>query len=69
MPSRVGKELCSALGKSDAGIRGDQTNPFQATFLEMLEERAPARFVLLGTFADAKNLAIAIVIHANRNQQ
>ena len=35
----------------------------------MLEEAAPARFVLLGAFADAENLPITLAIHPDRHQQ
>src|SRR4029077_20899835 len=33
------------------------------------EEAAPARFVLFGAFADAKNLSIPIAVHSDRHQQ
>jgi hypothetical protein len=42
---------------------------FKPTLLEVPEESAPTRFVLLRPLADAENLAIAIVIHANRDQE
>jgi hypothetical protein len=35
----------------------------------MLEEAAPARFVVLGPFANAENLPITFAIHADRHQQ
>ena len=35
----------------------------QATFLEMLEEAAPARLVLFGAFADAKNFSISFTVN------
>jgi len=35
----------------------------------MLEERAPARLVLLGALADAENLPITFAVHADRDQQ
>jgi len=47
LPGRVGKELGGALGQSDTGIGDDQPHAFEPPFLEMFEERAPARFVLM----------------------
>ena len=41
----------------------------EAASLEMLEEAAPARFVLLGAFADAENLPKTLSIDADRHQQ
>src|SRR5215472_17524853 len=35
----------------------------------MLEERAPARLILLRPLANAENLPITALVHANRNQQ
>src|SRR5262249_45904848 len=35
----------------------------------MLEERAPARLVLLRPLANPKNLPITALVHADRNQQ
>jgi hypothetical protein len=55
-PGCIGKELCRTLGEPDTGIRDDQTDSGKAALLEVLEERAPARLVLLGAFADAENL-------------
>src|SRR5262245_24378049 len=39
-----------------------------SSLLQMLEEAAPAGFVLLGAFADAHNLAVALAIHADRHE-
>src|SRR5262249_25869070 len=64
LPGGLWKELCGALGKPDAGIRGDQPDTFQSAFLEMLEERAPAHPVLLRPLANADNLPIAVLVHA-----
>src|SRR5262249_44728292 len=61
--------LCGALGKPDAGIRGDQPDTLQPAFLGMLEERAPASLVFLRPLANAENLPIAALVHADRNQQ
>src|SRR6516162_1546947 len=69
LPHRVGEKLRGAFGKPDAGIRGDQPDPFQATLLEVLEERTPARLVLLRPLTNAENLPISLAIHPNRNQQ
>jgi hypothetical protein len=33
----------------------------------MLEERAPARFILLRPLANAENLPITALVHADRN--
>src|SRR5215467_3515149 len=65
----VWKELRGTLGKPNAGIRGDQPDTLQSAFLEMLEERAPARLILLRPLANAKNLPITALVHADRNQQ
>src|SRR5262245_66513356 len=35
----------------------------------MLEERAPARLILLRPLANAENLSITALVHADRNQQ
>ena len=35
----------------------------------MLEEAAPARLVLFGALADAKNLSIALAVDPDRHQQ
>src|SRR5262249_22799038 len=50
-PGSLWKELRGALGKPNAGIRGDQPDTLEPAFLEMLEERAPARFILLRPLA------------------
>src|SRR5262249_41196822 len=69
LPGGLWKELCGALGKPDTGIGGDQPDTLQPAFLEMLEERAPASLVLLRPLANAENLPVAALIHADRNQQ
>jgi hypothetical protein len=69
LPGSFWKELGGALGKPNAGIRGDQPDTRQPTFLEMLEERAPTRLILLRPLANAENLPITALVHADRNQQ
>src|SRR5262249_50509511 len=65
LPGSFWKELGRALGnKPNAGTRGDRT-----AFLEMLEERAPTRLILLRPLADAENLRVTALVHADRNQQ
>src|SRR5262249_29207604 len=68
LPGSLWKELCGALGKPNAGIRGDQPDTLQSAFLEMLEELAPATLVLLRPLANVENL-IAALVHADRNEQ
>src|SRR5262249_26217008 len=60
---------CGALGKPDRGIGGHRPDTLHPAFLEMLEERAPASLVLLRPLANAENLPVAALIHADRNQQ
>src|SRR5262249_23068526 len=69
LPESLGEELPSAFGKTQAGIRDDQPDAAKAALLEVLEERAPARLVLLGALADTENLPIARVVHADRHQE
>jgi Resolvase, N terminal domain len=52
----------AALRQPQAGIGDDQPNTFQGSFLEVLEECAPALVVLLGPFTDAQNLPITPVV-------
>jgi hypothetical protein len=52
----------AALRQPQAGIGDDQPNTFQGSFLEVLEECAPALVVLLGPFTDAQNLPITVVV-------
>jgi hypothetical protein len=66
LPGCFGKELCSALGKPDTSIRNDQPNAHETSLLEVVEECAPARFVLLRSLADAENLPITIAVHPDR---
>src|SRR5262249_36537 len=47
----------------------DQPDTLQPAFLEMLEELAPATLVLLRPLANAENLPIAALVHADCNQQ
>jgi hypothetical protein len=63
-------ELGRALGKPNAGIRGDQPDTLQPTFLEMLEERAPTRLIiiLLRPLADAENLPVTARAHDGRRR-
>src|SRR5215467_11951851 len=68
--------LCQAAsGKNSAAlsaspsIRGDQPDTLQPAFLEMLEELAPATPVLLRPLANAENLPIAALVHADCNQE
>jgi hypothetical protein len=58
LPSGIRKKLRGAFGKPDTGVGDDQPDALQTTLLGVLEERAPARPVLLGTLADAENLPI-----------
>src|SRR5215813_7128830 len=69
LPGRIRKELCGTLGQPNAGIRSDQPDTLQPAFLEMLEELAPATLVLLRPLANAENLPIAALVHADCNQQ
>src|SRR6516164_10834761 len=69
LPDSFGKELRGALGKPNAGIRGDEPDALQPAVLEMLEECAPASLVLLRPLANAEDVPIAALIHADRNQQ
>ena len=69
LPGGLGEEFGRAFGKPQAGVRDDQPDAIQASFFEVLEERAPARLVLLGAFADAENLPITVAVHADRHQQ
>src|SRR6266699_1377334 len=61
-PSGLGEKLGGTFGKSQAGVRDDQPDPAQTALLEMLEEPAPARLVLLGPLADAENLPITLAV-------
>jgi hypothetical protein len=54
LPGRLGEELGRALGEPQAGIRDNQPQAGEPALLEVLEERAPARFVLLGALSDAE---------------
>src|SRR5262249_14014296 len=69
LPGGLWKELCGVLGKPDAAIRGDQPDTLKPAFLEILEERPPASLVFLRPLANAENLPIAALVHADRNQQ
>ena len=67
----------AASGKNSAALSASprqasemiSRTPFEAALLEVLEERAPARLVLLGALADAENLPITLAVHADRHQQ
>src|SRR5262249_31071233 len=69
LPGRLGEELGRALAQPQAGVRDDQPDAGEAALLEVLEERAPARFVLLGPLADAQNLPIARAVYPDRYQK
>src|SRR6516165_3358459 len=69
LPGSFWKELRCTLGKPNAGIRGDQPDTPQPAFLEMLEELAPTRLILLRPLADAENVLVTVLVHADRNQQ
>src|SRR5260221_1558348 len=69
LPGSLCKELCGAPGKPNTGIRVDEPDALQAAFLKMLEELAPATLVLLRPFANAENLPIAALVHADRTKQ
>ena len=69
LPGRIRKELCGALGKPMQAYAVISRIPFNHSFLEMLEERAPARLILLHPLANAENLPITALVHADRNQQ
>jgi hypothetical protein len=69
--------LCQAAsGKNSAAL---SASPMQASEVisrtpvnprfEMLEERAPTRLILLRPLANAENLPITALVHADRNQQ
>src|SRR5215510_9800552 len=69
--------LCQAAsGKNSAALsarpmQASEVMPdtLQPAFLEMLEERAPATLVLLRPLANAENLPIAALVHADCNQE
>jgi hypothetical protein len=69
LPPGLGEVLGSTLDQAQAGIRDDELDARQAALLEVAEEARPALAVLLGTFADAQDLAEAFGRHADRHQQ
>src|SRR5215510_5363266 len=69
LPCSFGENLRRALGEPQAGVGDDQPDAGKTPLLEVPEERAPARLVLLGTLTDAENLPITLAVHADRHQQ
>src|SRR5260370_612555 len=65
----VGIELGGALDKPHASVRDDQLDAAEAAVLQMIEEGAPTRLVLLGALDDAEDLPVAIAIHRGGHQQ
>lgn len=69
LPGCVREKLRRTLGKPDVGIRDDEPNALQAACLQMLEEAQPAGLIFLGALDDAEDLAIALAVHGDRNQE
>ena len=69
LPGGLGEELGGTLGKPQAGVRDDQPDAAQTALLEMPKERAPARFILLGSLADAGESPITLAVHGDRHQK
>jgi hypothetical protein len=62
LPAGFRKVLGGTLDQAHAGVGDDQLDAVQAALLEMAQEGAPARLVLLGALDDAKNLAVAVAV-------
>src|SRR5262249_51854223 len=69
LPGSIRKALSGPLGNPNAAARSDTPAPLHPAPLESLEQRAPAALVLLRPLANAENLPIAALVHADRNQQ
>jgi hypothetical protein len=67
--SRLGQMLRGALRQAAAGIGNDQLHALEAAIDELSQKRRPARLVLLGAFADAKNLPKTLGIDGAGDQQ
>ena len=67
--------LCQAASRKNSAalsaspMQASEVISRQSTFLEMLEERAPTRLILLRPLADAENVLVTVLVHADRNQQ
>src|SRR5262245_20443317 len=67
--SSIPRESRSCTTRLHSAMWGNSTAYLQSAFLEMLEERAPARLILLRPLANAENLPITALVHADRHQQ
>src|SRR5215471_4502035 len=69
LPAGIGIELGRALHQALAGIGDDELSARQPAGLEVLQEAAPARLVLLSALHDAQNLPVALRVDRDRHQQ
>ena len=60
LPAGGGEVLGRALDQAQAGVRDDQLDAGEPTLLQVGEEARPPDLVLLGTLADAQDLAEAL---------
>ncbi len=69
LPMSFGEEIADRFRQTQAGVRDHQLHTLEAAFFEVLQEARPARLVLLGAFADAEDLAVAVGVDGDGNQQ
>ena len=69
LPAGLGIELSRALHQALAGIGDDKLDARQPAGLEVLQEAAPARLVLLSALHDAQDLPVTLRVDRDRHQQ
>jgi len=69
LPLSIRQIFRSTLHQASAGVGDDELHAGKAAVDEVAQERRPARLVLLGAFADAKNLPKTLGIDGAGDQQ
>jgi len=68
LPSSLGIKLSERFDKAHAGITDEESNAFQAPFLQVPQEAGPAGLVLLGAFDNAEDLAVTVLIDPDSHE-
>jgi hypothetical protein len=68
LPGRLGEELAERLDKPQALVAYDQSNALQAPVLQIPKKLPPALLVLLRPLCHPQNLAVALLVDADRHQ-
>ena len=68
LPFGFREEITDDLIQSQTFIRNDQPHSFESAFFQVTQEVAPGFLVFTAAFGYAKDFAVSLVVHSDRNQ-